>query len=78
MCGCSDMYDVLTDTSPIPAHSLHSFQPLTWNISLSVARDIQVAKEKLDKSVVSPCAALPRSSFLFSYLSSYCLPSLTL
>ena len=44
-----EMYDVLTDTSPIPETSLQPFQPLQWNISQPVDRDIQVAKEKLDK-----------------------------
>ena len=48
-CNHRDNDDLLTETSPVPQHSLKSFQPLDWNVSLSVARDIQLAKEKFDK-----------------------------
>ena len=43
------MCDVLTETSPVPESSLTPFQPLHWNISPSVARDIELAKEKMDR-----------------------------
>jgi hypothetical protein len=47
--SCRQICDVLTETSPVPESSLQPFQPLEWNISPPVARDIQVARDKLEK-----------------------------
>jgi len=46
---CRELCDPLDEVSPIPEHSLCPSQLLDWNISLRVARDIELAKERLDK-----------------------------
>ena len=44
-----EVYDILSETSPVPASALRSFEPLHWSISPRVATDIQIAVTNIDR-----------------------------
>lgn len=53
-----EIHDVLAESSPVPSSVLRPFQLLEWNISPQVAKDIEIAKEKIDKLVHVCCTVI--------------------
>ena len=42
-------YDILGEPSPVPIAALCPAEKLQWNISPETAKDIQIAKNNLDR-----------------------------